>query len=93
VKPPDVLVLGVSGTLREAWLSGFLASAGQQGGIAFRQSAHFAGTSAGSIVAARLASGRPPRRPEEAAGLVPSGKGGATAPSFSCGRWIFCGRR
>jgi NTE family protein len=70
VKPPDVLVLGVGGTLGEAWLSGFLAGAGQQGGIDFRQSAHFVGTSAGSIVAARLASGRPPRRPEEAAGLV-----------------------
>jgi hypothetical protein len=56
--------------VREAWLSGFLAGAGQQGGTGFRQSAHFAGTSAGSIVTARLASGRPPRRPEEAAGLV-----------------------
>jgi hypothetical protein len=57
VKPPDVLVLGAGGTLREAWLSGFLAGAGQQGGTGFRQSAHFAGTSAGSIVTARLALG------------------------------------
>ena len=70
MKPPDVLVLGAGGTLREAWLSGFLAGAGQQGGIGFRQSAHFAGTSAGSIVTARLASGQPPRVPEETAGLV-----------------------
>jgi hypothetical protein len=31
VKPPDVLVLGAGGTLGEAWLSGFLAGAGQQG--------------------------------------------------------------
>jgi NTE family protein len=69
VKPPDVLVLGVGGTLGEAWLSGFLAGAGQQGGIDFRQSAHFVGTSAGSIVAARLAAGRPPRGPGEMAGL------------------------
>jgi len=45
VKPPDVLVLGVGGTLGEAWLSGFLAGAGQQGGIDFRQSAHFVGCS------------------------------------------------
>ena len=36
VKPPDVLVLGVGGTLGEAWLSGFLAGAGQQGDIDFR---------------------------------------------------------
>jgi len=72
VKPPDVLVLGVGGTLGEAWLSGFLAGAGQQGDIDFRQSAHFVGTSAGSIVAARLAAGRPPRRPAgpTAAGLA-----------------------
>ena len=70
MKPPDVLVLGAGGTLGEAWLSGFLAGVGQQGGIGFRQSAHFAGTSAGSIVTARLASGQPPRVPEETAGLV-----------------------
>jgi NTE family protein len=70
VKPPDVLVLGVGGTLGEAWLSGFLAGAGQQGGIDFRQSAHFVGTSAGSVVAARLAAGWPPRRPGSAAGLA-----------------------
>jgi NTE family protein len=73
VKPPDVLVLGVGGTLGEAWLSGFLAGAGQQGGIDFRQSAHFVGTSAGSVVAARLAAGRPPRRPGEATGLAQPG--------------------
>lgn len=70
MKPPDVLVLGVGGTLGEAWLSGFLAGAGQQGDIDFRQSAYFVGTSAGSIVAARLAAGQPPRRPAEAAGLA-----------------------
>ncbi len=68
VKQPDVLVLGVGGTLGEAWLSGFLAGAGQQGGIDFRQSAHLVGTSAGSIVAARLAAGRLPRLPGDAAG-------------------------
>ena len=70
MKPPDVLVLGVGGTLGEAWLSGFLAGAGQRGGIDFRQSAHFVGTSAGSVVAARLAAGRPPRGPDEVAALT-----------------------
>jgi hypothetical protein len=85
VKPPDVLVLGVGGTLGEAWLSGFLAGAGQQGGIDFRQSAHFVGTSAGSIVAARLAAGRLPRRPGEAAGLARQ----APPPSVSPARTAF----
>lgn len=63
-----MLVLGVGGTLGEAWLSGFLAGAGQQCGVDFRQSGHFVGTSAGSIVAARLAAGKSPRCPGEAAG-------------------------
>ena len=80
VKPPDVLVLGVGGTLGEAWLSGFLAGAGQQGGIDFRQSAHFVGTSAGSVVAARLAAGRPPRGPGEAAGLARQGPPASPGP-------------
>ncbi|MBO0813878.1 MAG: patatin-like phospholipase family protein [Actinobacteria bacterium] len=70
MNPPDVLVLGVGGTLGEAWLSGFLAGAGQEGGIDFRQSAHLVGTSAGSIVAARLAAGLLPRLPADAAGAA-----------------------
>jgi NTE family protein len=70
VKPPDVLVLGVGGTLGEAWLSGFLAGAEQQSGVDFRRAGYFVGTSAGSIVAARLAAGKPPRRPGDPAGLV-----------------------
>jgi NTE family protein len=81
VKPPDVLVLGVGGTLGEAWLSGFLAGAGQQGGIDFRQSEHFVGTSAGSIVAARLASGRPPRRPDEAVGPAQQAPPASVSPA------------
>jgi NTE family protein len=81
VKPPDVLVLGVGGTLGEAWLSGFLAGAGQEGGIDFRQSAHFVGTSAGSIVAARLAAGQPPRRPGEATGLAQQGPPASAGPA------------
>jgi len=81
VKPPDVLVLGVGGTLGEAWLSGFLAGAGQQGGIDFRHSAHFVGTSAGSVVAARLAAGRPPRGPGEVAGLARQGPSASVGPA------------
>jgi len=87
VKPPDVLVLGVGGTLGEAWLSGFLAGAGQQGGIDFRQSAHFVGTSAGSVVAARLAAGWPPRRPGEAAQQVPPASVSPTRTAFDRLAW------
>jgi NTE family protein len=91
VKPPDVLVLGVGGSLGEAWLSGFLAGAGQQGGIDFRQSAHFVGTSAGSVVAARLAAGWPPRGPGEAAGLAqqrPPAPAGPARTAFDRLAWV-----
>jgi NTE family protein len=81
VKPPDVLVLGAGGTLGEAWLSGFLAGAGQQGGTDFRQSPHFVGTSAGSIVAARLAAGGLTRRPGEAAGLARQAPPASVSPA------------
>jgi NTE family protein len=83
VKPPDVLVLGVGGTLGEAWLSGFLAGAGQQGGVDFRQSLHFVGTSAGSVVAARLAAGWPPRGPGEAASLAQQARPALAGPARS----------
>jgi NTE family protein len=46
-------------------MSGFLAGAAEGGGIDFRHAGCFVGTSAGSIVAARLAAGMPPRRPDE----------------------------
>jgi NTE family protein len=81
VKPPDVLVLGVGGTLGEAWLSGFLAGAEQQGGVDFRRAGYFVGTSAGSIVAARLAAGRPPRRPGDPAGLAQQAPPAAVGPA------------
>jgi len=76
-----VLVLGAGGTLGEAWMSGFLAGAGQQGGIDFRQSPHFVGTSAGSIVAARLAAGGLPRLPGEAADLARQAPPASVSPA------------
>ena len=88
VKPPDVLVLGVGGTLGEAWLSGFLAGAGQEGGIDFRQSAHFVGTSAGSVVAARLAAGWPPRRPGEATGQAQQTPPASAGPASERLAWV-----
>lgn len=70
---PDVLVLAAGGILGEAWMSGVLAGIEDEAGWDFRDCEHFVGTSAGSIVAARLAAGRRPRRP----------KGGARATDFS----------
>src|SRR4051794_2788778 len=63
---PDVLVLGVGGTLGEAWMRGLLDGAGATAGIDFRECEYFVGTSAGSIVAAFLAAGRPPDSGAEA---------------------------
>jgi NTE family protein len=60
---PDVLVLAAGGILGEAWMSGYLAGLEEQHGLDLREVESFVGTSAGSIVAARLAAGKRPRRP------------------------------
>ena len=60
---PDVLVLAAGGILGEAWMSGVLAGMEEANGVDFREVETFVGTSAGSIVAARLAAGERPRRP------------------------------
>ncbi len=61
---PDVLVLGGGGVLGEAWMMGVLAGIEDAAGFDLRQCEYFVGTSAGSIVAAHLIAGSPPRRPE-----------------------------
>jgi NTE family protein len=63
---PDVLVLAGGGVAGEAWMSGVLAGLGDGAGLDLRKVETFVGTSAGAIVASRLASGRPPRRPPRA---------------------------
>jgi NTE family protein len=63
--PPDVLVLGGGGVVGEAWMSGVLAGIEDAAGTDFRRCEHFVGTSAGSIVAAGLVAGHPPRRPDD----------------------------
>jgi NTE family protein len=72
---PDVLVLAAGGIVGEAWMQGVLAGIEDGGGADFRRVEAYVGTSAGSIVAARLAAGRRPRRPdgvnEDAAWSVP----------------------
>ena len=60
-----VLVLGVGGVLGEAWMWGYLGGAHDSTGEDFRRAKQLIGTSAGSIVAARLAGGEDPRRREE----------------------------
>ncbi|HEU0316076.1 MAG TPA: patatin-like phospholipase family protein, partial [Solirubrobacteraceae bacterium] len=60
---PDVLVLGAGGTLGEAWMTGLLAGLEEATGLDLREVESFVGTSAGAIVAARLAAGRRPGRP------------------------------
>jgi NTE family protein len=60
-----VLVLGVGGVLGEAWMWGYLGGAHSATGEDFRRAKQLIGTSAGSIVAARLAGGEDPRRGEE----------------------------
>jgi NTE family protein len=60
---PDVLVLAAGGILGEAWMSGVLAGIEDEHGWDFRDCEAFVGTSAGSIVSARLAAGKRPRRP------------------------------
>jgi NTE family protein len=55
---PDTLVLGAGGTLGEAWMRGLLSGLSAASGLDFRECEYVMGTSAGSIVAATLASGR-----------------------------------
>src|SRR3954452_11305857 len=65
IELPDVLVLGAGGSLGEAWMTGVLGGLG----LDFTRCEYFVGTSAGAVVAATLAAGRPPR----AGGGAPGG--------------------
>ena len=58
---PNVLVLGGGGILGEAWMSAVLAGLEEVSGFDPRGCGGYVGTSAGSIVAAALASGVDPR--------------------------------
>jgi NTE family protein len=69
---PDVLVLAGGGVVGESWMNGVLAGLQEATGFDARGAEAFVGTSAGSIVAARLASGRAPRRPTDATPPAPA---------------------
>ncbi len=76
---PDVLVLGGGGVLGEAWMTGVLAGIEDASGFDLRGCEHFVGTSAGAIIAVRLAAGESPRRPPAGArpGSEPAREDGA----------------
>jgi NTE family protein len=58
VQLPDTLVLGAGGTLGEAWMRGVITGIEAASDLDFRDCEYVLGTSAGSIVAATLVSGR-----------------------------------
>jgi NTE family protein len=63
ISRPDVLVLGGGGVIGERWMMGVLAGIEDATGFDLRRCEYFVGTSAGSIVAARLAANVSPNRP------------------------------
>jgi NTE family protein len=63
ISRPDVLVLGGGGVIGERWMMGVLAGIEDATGFDLRRCEYFIGTSAGSIVAARLAANVSPNRP------------------------------
>src|SRR5438270_8341429 len=84
---PDVLVLGGGGLLGQEWLMGVLAGIEDATGFDLRDCEHFVGTSAGAIVAARLAGGRPLRRPEATgAALEPAREERSARPGLRLAR-------
>jgi NTE family protein len=64
---PDVLVLAGGGVIGEAWMTGVLAGIEDEAGVDLGRVEALVGTSAGAIVAARLAAGAPLRRPRRRA--------------------------
>jgi NTE family protein len=71
---PDILVLGGGGRQGDAWMTGLLAGLEDAHGISFADCDYLVGTSAGSIVAAKLASGRSLKRPLSSAAAAASGR-------------------
>jgi len=72
IERPDILVLGGGGRQGDAWMTGLLAGLEDAHGISFSGCDHFVGTSAGAIVAAKLAGGRVLRRPSGVMQAAPS---------------------
>ncbi|HEX3801291.1 MAG TPA: patatin-like phospholipase family protein [Solirubrobacteraceae bacterium] len=73
---PDILVLGGGGRQADAWLTGVLAGLEDTGDLQLQNCEYFVGTSAGAVVAARLATGERLERPASRVGGAISGVGG-----------------
>ncbi len=87
---PDVLVLAGGGVVGEAWMTGVLAGIEDAAGADMRRVEAFVGTSAGAIVAARLAAGKPLRRPPRArdpAAAEPAAAGDGDGLLRTAARW------
>lgn len=69
----------MGGVLGEAWITGMLAGISSQTAIDFRECEYVIGTSAGSIVAAHLAAGEPPREPPDVGQIDMPAPNGASA--------------
>src|SRR3954462_2252310 len=88
----DALVLSVGGVVGEAWHTGVLAGIEDAADVDFRDTEYLLGTSAGSIVAANLAAGNRPRRPDDLGDGakrdgVPTEPGAAEALARAALRW------
>ena len=70
---PDILVLGGGGRQGEAWMSGLLAGLEDARQLDFRRCDYFIGTSAGAVLATRLATGQRLRRPRQDVPAVAAG--------------------
>jgi NTE family protein len=84
---PDVLVLAGGGVVGEAWMTGVLGGLQDASGADFARVEAFVGTSAGSIVAARLAAGAPLRRPAERESATSTDEPRASGVVRSAARW------
>jgi NTE family protein len=86
---PDVLVLAGGGVVGEAWMTGLLAGIEDEAGADVRGVEAFVGTSAGAIVAARLAAGKALRRPRgpTAAAAAPEADGRRYGMLRTAARW------
>jgi NTE family protein len=86
---PDVLVLAGGGVVGEAWMTGVLAGIEDAAGADLRRVEALVGTSAGAIVAARLAAGTPLRRPPRTDGAAPEEPAGRNGDGLlrAAARW------
>ncbi|MDA8069924.1 MAG: patatin-like phospholipase family protein [Actinomycetota bacterium] len=77
---PDILVLGGGGRQGDAWMTGVLAGLEDARSIDFAKCDYLVGTSAGSIVAAKLISGRRLKRPAAEIAAADPDAGGERPP-------------